>query len=46
MSLYTRRPQFESKPDKLDPVYAHKLDELFGGADTEEHWNSRECHDH
>ncbi len=35
MFLYTRRPQFESKPDKLDPVDPHALRELFGGADTE-----------
>ena len=30
--LHTSRLQFESKPDKPDPVYAHKLQELIGGA--------------
>jgi Mn-containing catalase len=29
---HTSRLQFESKPDKPDPVYAHKLQELIGGA--------------
>lgn len=24
--------QFEAKPEKLDPAYAHKLQELIGGA--------------
>lgn len=24
--------QFEAKPEKPDPVYAHKLQELIGGA--------------
>jgi Mn-containing catalase len=32
MFLHTSRLQFESKPDKTDPVYAHKLQELIGGA--------------
>ena len=32
MFLHTSRLQFESKPDKPDPVYAHKLQELIGGA--------------
>lgn len=32
MFFHTARPQFESKPDKPDPVYAHKLHELLGGA--------------
>jgi Manganese containing catalase len=30
--FHTSRLQFESKPDKPDPVYAHKLQELIGGA--------------
>jgi Mn-containing catalase len=32
MFRHTSRLQFESKPDKPDPVYAHKLQELIGGA--------------
>jgi Mn-containing catalase len=32
MFLHTSRLQFEAKPDKPDPVYAHKLQELIGGA--------------
>ena len=32
MFRHTSRLQFESKPDQPDPVYAHKLQELIGGA--------------
>ena len=32
MFFHTSRLQFESKPDRPDPVYAHKLQELIGGA--------------
>jgi Mn-containing catalase len=32
MFRHTQRLQFEAKPDKPDPVYAHKLQELVGGA--------------
>jgi hypothetical protein len=32
MFRHTGRLQFESKPEKPDPVYAHKLQELIGGA--------------
>jgi Mn-containing catalase len=32
MFRHTSRLQFESRPDKPDPVYAHKLQELIGGA--------------
>nr|WP_221314972.1 manganese catalase family protein [Sphaerisporangium krabiense] len=30
--MHTKRLQFEAKPDKPDPVYARKLQELIGGA--------------
>ncbi len=32
MFRHTKLLQFEAKPDKPDPVYAHKLQELIGGA--------------
>jgi hypothetical protein len=32
MFRHTSRLQFESRPEKPDPVYAHKLQELIGGA--------------
>ncbi|MFI6509820.1 manganese catalase family protein [Streptosporangium sp. NPDC050855] len=32
MFLHTKPLQFEAKPEKPDPVYAHKLQELLGGA--------------
>ncbi|MCW2905230.1 MAG: ydbD 2 [Actinomycetia bacterium] len=32
MFRHTSRLQFESRPDQPDPVYAHKLQELIGGA--------------
>lgn len=32
MFLHTKHLQFEAKPEKPDPVYAHKLQELIGGA--------------
>jgi Mn-containing catalase len=32
MFFHASRLQFESKPDKPDPVYAHKVQELIGGA--------------
>jgi Mn-containing catalase len=32
MFRHTRRLQFEAKPEKPDPVYARKLQELIGGA--------------
>jgi Mn-containing catalase len=32
MFLHTKHLQFESKPEKPDPVYARKLQELIGGA--------------
>jgi Mn-containing catalase len=32
MFLHTKHLQFEAKPEKPDPVYAHKLQELLGGA--------------
>ena len=32
MFRHTSRLQFESRPAKPDPVYAHKLQELIGGA--------------
>jgi Mn-containing catalase len=32
MFVHTARLQFESKPDKPDLAYAHKLQELIGGA--------------
>ncbi|MTE17771.1 catalase [Streptomyces sp. TRM43335] len=32
MFRHTRQLQFEAKPEKPDPVYAHKLQELVGGA--------------
>jgi manganese catalase len=32
MFRHTSRLQFESRPDRPDPVYAHKLQELTGGA--------------
>lgn len=32
MFRHTSRLQFESKPDRPDPVYARKLQELIGGA--------------
>ncbi|MDG9701490.1 manganese catalase family protein [Streptomyces sp. DH37] len=32
MFRHTQRLQFEAKPEKPDPVYAHKLQELVGGA--------------
>ncbi|MGV9330218.1 manganese catalase family protein [Streptosporangium sandarakinum] len=32
MFFHTKRLQFEAKPEKPDPVYAHKLQELLGGA--------------
>ncbi|MEU1090810.1 manganese catalase family protein [Streptomyces sp. NPDC005892] len=32
MFEHTQRLQFEAKPEKPDPVYAHKLQELVGGA--------------
>ena len=32
MFLHPSRLQSESKPGKPDPVYAHKLQELLGGA--------------
>jgi hypothetical protein len=35
MFRHTSRLQFESKPDQPDPVYAHKLQELIGGAHGE-----------
>lgn len=35
MFLHTSRLQLKSKPDKPDPVHAHKLRELLGGADGE-----------
>lgn len=31
MFRHTSRLQFESRPEKPDPVYAHKLQELIGG---------------
>ncbi|MDH2427502.1 manganese catalase family protein [Sphaerisporangium sp. TRM90804] len=32
MFLHTKHLQYEAKPEKPDPVYAHKLQELLGGA--------------
>jgi Mn-containing catalase len=32
MFRHTSRLQFESRTEKPDPVYAHKLQELIGGA--------------
>ncbi|MBE8518590.1 manganese catalase family protein, partial [Amycolatopsis sp. H6(2020)] len=32
MFRHTKLLQFEAKPEKPDPVYAHKLQELIGGA--------------
>ncbi|MER7016135.1 manganese catalase family protein [Saccharopolyspora sp. NPDC000359] len=32
MFYHTKRLQFEAKPERPDPVYAHKLQELIGGA--------------
>jgi Mn-containing catalase len=32
MFRHTKRLQFEAKPEKPDPVYARKLQELIGGA--------------
>ncbi|MER6694293.1 manganese catalase family protein [Streptomyces minutiscleroticus] len=32
MFRHTQRLQFDAKPEKPDPVYAHKLQELVGGA--------------
>jgi Mn-containing catalase len=32
MFRHTGRLQFDSRPEKPDPVYAHKLQELPGGA--------------
>jgi len=32
MFRHTSRLQFESRPEKPDPVYAHKLQKLIGGA--------------
>ncbi|MFF8932192.1 manganese catalase family protein [Streptomyces longwoodensis] len=32
MFTHTQRLQFEAKPEKPDPAYAHKLQELVGGA--------------
>ncbi|MGW4061416.1 manganese catalase family protein, partial [Amycolatopsis sp. NPDC004747] len=32
MFRHTKLLQFEAKPERPDPVYAHKLQELIGGA--------------
>src|SRR3981081_3698976 len=52
MFRHTSRLQFESRPEMPDPVYAHKLQELIGGAYGEmtvtmqylfQGWNCRVC---